>query len=67
MFPGLLGLTVEEGERWHEMRSLVQQDMMRPKSAFFYLSQLQDIADDLVNLIRKDLEKGDGTHNRYGF
>ncbi len=65
LFPDILGLSVEDGERWQEMRSLVQQDMMRLKSAMYYLSQLQEAADDFVNLIRKDLEKGDGVHNRY--
>ena len=37
---GLLG---HHGEKWWEIRSKVQQDMMRPKSAMFYIKVLEDI------------------------
>ena len=44
---------IEEGEKWHEIRSRVQQDMMRPKSATFYLDKIQDISDEFVQYIRR--------------
>ena len=48
-FPeGLLG---EHGPSWHELRSSVQQDMMRPKSAYFYMKPLQEISSDLVSIL----------------
>ena len=46
---GLLG---SQGEPWHETRTRVQQDMMRPQSAMFYIDPLQDIANDLVSAIK---------------
>jgi hypothetical protein len=42
MFPDLLSLVAEDGERWQTMRSLVQQDMMRPMAAMFYIDKGRD-------------------------
>ena len=53
IFAGNYGVLIEEGEKWHEIRSRVQQDMMRPKSATFYLDKIQDISDELVQYIRR--------------
>jgi len=52
--PGL----VSNGEEWYEVRSKVQQDMMRPKSALYYISDLEDIATELAESINasKDCE-----------
>ena len=36
------------GKEWHRVRSLVQQDMMRPKSALFYIDDLSQLMDDLI-------------------
>ena len=43
-------------EEWYHVRRLVQQDMMRPKSAFYYIEDLDDIARELADKIAK--EKG---------
>ena len=53
IFSKTYGISIEEGERWHEIRSKVQQDMMRPKSATFYLDKIQAISDEFVQYIRR--------------
>ena len=45
------GLLSDEGEKWHNMRSKVQQDMMRPQSALYYTERLQEVADDFVKYV----------------
>ena len=49
----LAGLLGEQGQRWYDMRSQVQKDMMRPKSAFFYTDALQEIAIEFLQLLSK--------------
>ena len=42
------------------------QDLMRPKSAMFYIGALEDIADDFVEFVRKDVRgSDDGLTNRF--
>ena len=42
------------------------QDLMRPKSAMFYIGALEDIADDFVEFVRKDVRgSADGLTNRF--
>jgi len=53
IFGEIWGLSIEDGERWHNFRSKVQQDMMRPKSATFYLDKIQAISDEFVQYIRR--------------
>ena len=44
------------------------QDLMRPKSAMFYIGALEDIADDFLEFVRKDVrESADGFTNRFAF
>ena len=50
MFPSV-GLFGETGAKWHAMRSQVQKDMLRPKSAFFYIDPLQEISKEFVNML----------------
>ena len=38
------------------MRSLVQQDMMRPKSALYYTKEMEEIAQEVANIIERDLD-----------
>lgn len=45
------GLIGHHGEKWWEFRSKVQQDMMRPKSAMFYIKVLEDITLDLIEVL----------------
>jgi cytochrome P450 len=47
-----VGVLMEDGENWHNVRSKVQQDLMRPKSALFYADEIQNVADDFVDFIR---------------
>ena len=53
IFGEFSGIALEDGERWHNFRSKVQQDMMRPKSATFYLDKIQAISDEFVQYIRR--------------
>ncbi|XP_059096485.1 probable cytochrome P450 49a1 [Tigriopus californicus] len=55
MFEETTGVLMEEGEQWHHVRSLVQQDLMRPKSAMFYLDQIQDIGHDFVDFLDRKM------------
>ena len=45
------GLITDEGEKWHDVRSKVQQDMMRPQSALYYTEKLQEVASDFVQYV----------------
>ena len=53
IFKNTTGVLTEENEEWQRVRSLIQQDMMRPKSAMFYINQLQDVSRDFVELCRR--------------
>ena len=48
---------INNGEDWYEVRRQVQQDMMRPKSAFHYISDLEDIAIELTEKAHKKISK----------
>ena len=52
IFAGTTGVLMEEGEKWHAIRSKVQQDLMRPKSAHFYLSEILKVSQEFVQYIR---------------
>ncbi len=47
------GVLMEEDENWHDIRSKVQQDLMRPKSAHYYLNEIENISEEFMNFIRK--------------
>ena len=51
------GLIGSHGPDWYQVRSLVQQDMLRPESAMFYMVSIDQISQDLGNLI--DSSRGD--------
>ena len=44
---------INNTEDWYEVRHQVQQDMMRPKSAFYYISDMEDIAIELADKIQE--------------
>ena len=44
---------VSNNEEWYNVRHLVQQDMMRPKSALYFISDIETIASELVDKIMK--------------
>ena len=51
LFHESAGLFGSHGEPWHEVRSKVQQDMMRPKSAMFYIGDIEEISQQFVDLL----------------
>ena len=57
LFPDTGGLGGSRGREWHEFRSKVQRDMMRPKSAFFYIGIVEEISYELQGLISKSLDE----------
>ena len=47
------------------IRFSTAQDLMRPKSAMFYIGALEDIANDFLEFVRNDVrESTDGMTNR---
>ena len=57
IFKETTGVLVENFEEWARVRSLIQQDMMRPKSAMFYINQLQEVGQDFINYCRRRRDK----------
>ena len=53
LFSEYKGLLLDNGEDWYKIRSTVQQDMMRPKSALNYLPELQEVSGDFLKVIRR--------------
>ena len=47
------GVLMEEDEKWHDIRSKVQQDLMRPKSAHYYMHEIDNISEEFIEFIRK--------------
>ena len=45
---------ITNSEEWYDVRSQVQQDMMRPKSALYYISDLEKIAQDVTEVIEAE-------------
>ena len=45
---------VSNTEDWYSVRSQVQQDMMRPQSALYYISDLEKIALDVTEVIEEE-------------
>ena len=46
--------TIYSQEDWYNVRTLVQQDMMRPKSAMYYTKEMDEIAREVVDIIERD-------------
>ena len=53
IFGETVGAFIEEGPKWLEVRRKIQQDMMRPKSAMFYVNDTQRVAKDFVQYVRR--------------
>ena len=58
-----LGVLMDEGEKWHAFRSSVQQDMLRPKSAHYYIDKLEGISNDFTNYIKSNRDEEDVIEN----
>jgi len=56
IFYDTAGLVGSHGEDWYNVRSKVQQDMLRPKSATFYIKDIEQISEDLNNLITETVD-----------
>ena len=52
--PGVFGT---QGEEWHKNRSAVQQDMMRAKSAMYYIPAVEQISNELLELVDKAVDE----------
>ena len=61
VYSDTLGVLMEDGERWHDVRSKVQQDLMRPKSALYYIDELQQVGQDFVTYLRNIRDPNDFT------
>jgi len=48
---------ISNTQDWYEVRHTVQQDMMRPKSALYYLPEMEDIAIELADKIQEKKNK----------
>ena len=59
IFHETTGVLMEDYEKWYDVRSKVQQDLMRPKSAHFYIEEIQNISEDFMNFIRLKRGKED--------
>lgn len=57
IFKDTTGILTEEKEAWHKVRSLVQQDMMRPNSAMFYVDQLNEVTNDFLDHLEGNLDQ----------
>eukprot|EP00088_Acartia_fossae_P028188 TRINITY_DN28986_c0_g1_i6.p1 TRINITY_DN28986_c0_g1~~TRINITY_DN28986_c0_g1_i6.p1 ORF type:complete len:535 (-),score=114.95 TRINITY_DN28986_c0_g1_i6:246-1823(-) len=56
LFTQSTGLLGSHGEEWYKVRSMVQQDMMRPKSALFYLDDITMVTREFLDLLDKNLD-----------
>merc|ERR1719431_1676440 len=48
---------ITNNEDWYDVRQKVQQDMMRPKSALYYIDEMDDIATEFVDKINVTKDK----------
>eukprot|EP00092_Neocalanus_flemingeri_P104678 GFUD01134110.1.p1 GENE.GFUD01134110.1~~GFUD01134110.1.p1 ORF type:complete len:474 (-),score=122.38 GFUD01134110.1:111-1532(-) len=55
---------INNSQDWYEVRHKVQQDMMRPKSALYYLSEMEEIAIELADKIQ-EVKGNDGMLDPY--
>jgi len=51
-----MGIVVENDEKWWRIRSACQQDLMRPKSATFYIDKVQGVAKEFCAYVEKQLD-----------
>ena len=52
---------MSHGESWAEARKAVQQDLMRPKSALFYIKELNESAEELCAKVVANLDANSET------
>ncbi|VVC39834.1 Hypothetical protein CINCED_3A013845 [Cinara cedri] len=52
-FGELAGVIAVHGEKWYEFRTKVQQPMLQPRTAKFYIGTIEDTAIAFVNRIKK--------------
>jgi len=57
LFSDTAGLLGNHGEEWYDVRSKVQQSMLRPKSAMFYIDDIEQISAELNDLINSTIDK----------
>ena len=52
IFDETVGVALEDGPRWKEIRSRVQPDILKPGSAVQYIEQLDQAAGDFISHLR---------------
>merc|ERR1712110_914656 len=57
IFHQTAGLLGSHGEPWYDVRSKVQQDMLRPKSAMSYITHIENISSDFLDLVHDSLDE----------
>ena len=55
LFEDNAGVLLEDDDKWYEVRSKVQQDMMRPKSAMLYIEPLEEIIEEFIEATDRKL------------
>ena len=65
IFHETTGVLMEDGKKWHDIRSKVQQDLMRPKSAHFYIEDLKKISQDFIEYIKLIRSEHDKTIDNF--
>ena len=58
--PGLLGT---KGKEWGDIRTAVNQDLMRPASASYYLDDIINITEDLQKLVEANMDGENVVHD----
>ncbi|OXU32057.1 hypothetical protein TSAR_002862 [Trichomalopsis sarcophagae] len=48
-----LGLSVSQGEQWHQFRTKVNQPMMQPRTVRYHVAQIDQVADDFIAKMRQ--------------
>jgi len=56
LFPKETGVLGSHGEEWYQQRSLIQQDLMRPKSALYYVDDITKVTQDFLDLVENNLD-----------
>ncbi|XP_063698941.1 cytochrome P450 CYP12A2-like [Culicoides brevitarsis] len=60
------GLLVEDSEPWGKMRSIVNPVMMQPKVVSLYVSRIDEVTRDFVEVTRRSLDENSETPADYG-
>ena len=57
VFTETYGVAGSRGKDWYKVRSLVQQDMMRPSAALYYLEGTERVTEELMDRLRRERDE----------